>query len=282
MRRVALLVVVLVLCATCGGPAPIPNADVLLRITVGSESVAPGQGFAVTVVRVWRKDMHAAGWDEALLSPLVLRLQNVSRREDETRIEETHRYLAYAFTLEDVDIPAPVFAARPKDGGMPRVVTAPRIQVRVQPVVDPAAPGEPELPGDPPTRQREWTWLLWLAALAGAGAGLLHAYRRHKSRFALPPEAPTPQEQALGMLAGAEDLVEAADVVRDYVTERHGIPARRRTTDELLAIGSVASDDLAVVLRSADEVKYAGLRPSAARTDVALDAARAYVREAVR
>ncbi len=277
MRRAAVVILAALCLTTCGGADPIPDTDLLLRVTLGAETVAPGEGFAVTVVRVWRKDMEAAGWDEALLSPLVLRLQDTSRREDERRIEETHRYLAYAFTLKDVEIPAPVFAARPKDGGMPRVVTSDRIRLRVQPVLDPAAPGEPELPGAPPAPPRRWGWVLWLSGLLALVAVLGLAHRRHKARFAHPPESPTAQGEALGRLATTADVVAVANVLRDYVQQRFDVSARERTTEEVLA--AVPSQHLADVLQEADEVKFASGPSNDAQLERALATAEAYVRE---
>jgi len=281
MKRSVALVLALLLLTTCGGAAPIPDADLLLRVTLGAETVAPGEGFAVTVVRVWRKDMVAAGWDEALLSPLVLRLVGTSRREDERRIEETHRYRAYAFTLKDVDIPAPVFAARPIDGGLPRVVTAERIRIRVQPVLDPAAPGGPELPGDPPLKPRDWAWVFWVVGLIGAGLAL-RAYGKRGADRTPTIDADEPHENALARLSSASDVVAIAEVLRDYVADRFGVAARKRTSEELLAIETVASAALASVLGRADQAKFAHYAPTEAETAEAVHAAEVYVRETAR
>ena len=72
----------------------------------------------LTVTRVWRADHEPSPWDASLLEPLILRDEQVTRREARGRIEETRRYRAYVFRLNDVQVPEILFASRPRAGGV--------------------------------------------------------------------------------------------------------------------------------------------------------------------
>lgn len=277
MRRAALLA----LLAACGGGAPIQKTDLLLRIDPGAFEVGPGEPFPLTVTRVYRKDLVPAAWSGKELAPLSLRLLGESRRDDGTRVEETFRYVAHAFSLDDVVVRGVKLAARPLDGGAERKVAATGFRIRVKPGLDPEDPGPPELPGDPPP-SRAWMW--WgSGAFALLAAAVLFLALRRRPRAEAPapaaPEAPPvpPHERALERLRGAS-LEEAADIVRAFVAETRAIRALEMTTEELLR----ALPRLAPVLRPADLVKFAAHEPAARERDDVVAAAEAFVREAAR
>ncbi len=277
MRRIALLA----LLAACGGGMPIPETDLLLRIDPGAFEVEPGEPFPLTVTRVWKKDLVPAEWSGKELAPLALRLLGESRRDDGTRVEETFRYAAHAFSLGDVVVRGVKLAARPKDGGAERKVAATGFRIRVKPVLDPESPGPPELPGDPPP-SRAWMWWGSGALALLAAAVLLLALRRRPHATAPAPAAPEappvpPHERALERLRGAS-LEEAADVIRAFVAETRGIRALEMTTEEVLR----AIPRLAPVLRPADLVKFAAKEPTPRERDEVVAAAEAFLEEAAR
>ncbi|TAH34435.1 MAG: hypothetical protein EYC70_15960 [Planctomycetota bacterium] len=290
--------------AACGGGAPIPDQDLLLRVTAGAHEVELGQPFPLTVQRVWGKDLVPEDWSDEALAPLVLRLEETKRREDARRIEETRRYQAHAFTLDDVVIAAPVFRARPRDGGPERVAAGEELSLRVRPALDRAAPGPAELPGEPlaqPSRRRQWWWAgaIGLAALALA----LWSWRR---RLRPPPAPPPvvsipasdpPQVRAWQRLqrlaeqqprsAGEIDAwhVEAASLARDYVGERCALRAAEMTTEELRAALEAArvlhrrhQELLASVLAQCDLVKFARHAPPASERERLLETVAAFLR----
>lgn len=278
----------LALLAACDAGPPIPATDLLLRVTAGAEEVAPGRAFPLTVVRVWSKDLVPAEWSDRTLAPLHLRLEEARRREDAARVEETRRYQARAFALGDVAIPAPKLRARPKDGGPERAAVAEPVRVRVRPELDPAAPGPPELPGEPP--RAPFRWVPWAAAAAAALAALALARRRKRPAAApAPPPPPAPHERALARLreiAEREprdvpaDFASTSAVLRDYVAERFAVRAAQRTTEELLAAPETAAcrDALAGALGPCDLVKFAAHRPDPAERSRLLALAEAFVR----
>jgi hypothetical protein len=257
------------LLAACGRPPPIPPSDLLLKVTPGAGTVQLGKAFPVTVVRVWKKELVPAEWNDRALAPLALRLEETTRREDDLRVEETRRYRGYAFTLADVTIRAPKLAARPKDGGPEVVVTAEPIRLRVTRALDPEAPGAPELPEAPPARPFPW----WPAALGLALAALVA--RRLLRRPAAPPAPPAPRDTGLARLREMEPkeaILLAAALVRDRAVAAPGM-----TTEDLLA-AAPGRALLSRVLGPADLVKFAAHVPGAAEKAAVLDAAEAFVR----
>jgi hypothetical protein len=277
VRRLALAA----LLASCGAGAPIAETDLLLRIEPGAFEVEPGEPFPLTVTRVYRKDLVPGAWSGKELAPLALRLEGEERRDDGVRVEETFRYVAHAFALEDVVVRGVKLAARPPDGGAERKVAATGFRIRVKPVLDAEDPGPPELPGERPP-SRAWMWWGSGALLLLAAGLLLLALRRGPRAGAPPPAAPAPppvppHERAIERLRGAS-VEEAADVVRAFLAEAKGIRALEMTTEELLR----ALPRLLPVLRPADLAKFAARAPTAAERDAAVAAAEAFVREAAR
>jgi hypothetical protein len=289
------------LVAGCGRAAPFDAADLSIRVTLGAEEAAVGRGVPLTVVRTWREDLVPEAFSERVLSPLTLRLESTETREGEGKVEETRRYRAYAFRLEDASVPAARMRARPRDGGEPAVARAEPLSLRVRRTVDPASAGEPELPEAPapPTSRLPWVLAAAAAAVLGVAVALLRRRRlAAPAPPAAPPIAPPPgipaHERALADLrelraraerepgAAAAVVEDAASVVRRYVAERFATPALRRTTEELLADASLPSErglrgSLAAVLRGGDLVKYARRAPPARDRDAALDAAADFV-----
>jgi hypothetical protein len=265
------LLLALALAAACGDETPI--SDVPLRLSPGTAEVELGKGFPLTVVRTWRRGQTPAAWDDEALAPLEVRLLETTRREDERRVEETRRYLGYAFSLTDVRVPG--------------------LELSVKRALDPAAPGPAELPGEPlPEPSPRWP------AWAAVGAALLAAFvlllrrRRTPPAVAAPassaePPPPGPQVRALERLArlrrqqpqGHDEVqayyVETSKVVRDYVAERFAVPADVMTTEQLIEIQA----PLARVLPDCDLVKFARHAPTASERERLLDAAENYVRE---
>lgn len=289
------------LSVACGGGPPIPDDDLALRVTAGATEVGCGEPFPLTVVRVWRKDLVPAAWDERALAPLALRLTGSARREDDRHVEETRTYRAYAFLRDDVVVTPSPMVARALDGGPERRATAAPIALKVRPALDAAAPGDPEVPAVPPPAPFPWAWLA--AAVAAAGLGALGlARRRARARpapAAAPAAAPAPEvvaadaaaEAALAAIAARDGLdadgrrraaTDVTEVLRGYVAARFGVPTERRTSAEILgapfAADGAARAALRRVFACGDAVKFADAVPDAAALAAVVDAARGFVR----
>ena len=140
----------------------IPDQDLLLEVRVATGEVEFGKAFALTVLRVWSRDLLPESWDDRALSPIVLRPIETSRREDALRIEETRRFEAYLFRHGEVTIPAAAFRARPRNGGLMREVHGETLELSVTAGLDPANAGSIEvLELLPPPAS---SWFGWSAA----------------------------------------------------------------------------------------------------------------------
>jgi len=280
-----------------------------IRIETDAEVVALGEPFAVRIVRVWDAELRALPFDDASLAPLVLRLEETSRREQEGRIEQTRRYRARAFALGEVAVPAPTLEARPRSGGPVRAVTGRELRLRVTGTLDPEAPGRPELPGDPlPLPERDAPGLpWWVAAVAALAAAVLVAaglaLRRGWTTPSAEPEEPRPappgpHELALARLARLRErdprdreamqayYSEAYALMREYTGERFGVRVRERTSEEILADleeGAVLAlpphERLARYLAHCDRVRFGREMPGAADREQVLESAERFVRE---
>lgn len=310
MRRAAPVPLLLLALAACGGGTPLAETDLEVRVLLGAggeaEPVLPGRAFPLSVVRTWRADLTPEAFEERSLAPLVLVLSGVSRREDRGRVEETRRYDAYAFAREDVRVPQVVLRASPPDGGPPLKATSQRFRLRVEPSVEARAPGPPELPeGLLPPPGRPWAWIAaGLGLLVATALGFVarrRAGRRHPPSGAPAPAAPAPPAPhalALARLAAlaaaapgdaasrARDVEALADALRDYVAGTTGVPARTRTSEELLGALPAAFEPQREALRGllarCDLVKFATHAPSAAERAAALEQATAIVRATAR
>jgi len=268
---------VVFLFAACDAGTPIPETDLLLRITPGAFEVEPGEPFPLTVTRVWKKDLEPGEWSDKTLAPLALKLVEETRRDDGTRIEETRRYVAHAFSLKDIVVRGTKLVATQKDRGAERKVVATGFRIRVNPVLDPENPGPPELPGEPPP-SRGWMW--WGGGALALCALLFLAVRRRpkpEPTSVVPPSPPLPplRERALDRLRGAS-VEEAADIVREFLALTGTVRALEMTTEELLK----PLPALAAVLGPADLAKFAAVAPTSAEREAALASAMAFVREA--
>lgn len=290
-------------CGRAGDDGPIPDQELLLQIRTGAQDVALGQAFPLTVTRVWSKDLAPEPWDDAVLAPLVVRLEQAEQREDARHVQETRRYQAYAFSLEDVVVPGPVLRAIPRGGGPPREVKAEDLRLHVLLALDPNAPGAPELPGGllevPQSSRTAW----WTAL--GLVAALFLAWWLLRRRRAAPQPAPVPvvaaippRERALARLQGLREReprsapevdayhVEASALVRDYLEEQLALRAPEMTTEEFLSAPGTAQRlapaqraRLAGFLARCDQVKFARQPSSSAERAELLDAAGAVLRE---
>jgi len=276
-------------------------AELSLHVAAEAAEVGLGRAFELTVTRGWSRALEPEPWSDAALAPLVVRLEAAQRREMGGRVEETLRYRAFAFALEEVVVPAATVRAAPRPGerGAAREAAGNELRLRVRGALDPAAPGEVELPSDllEVPRPARRAWLLGAAALAIAAiAGLLA--RRARARARLAPSAPpapppvSPHERALGRLrilrertrGGLADAAEvhlaASAIVREWLDEAHALRAPWRTTEQLLAAPATARALppprralLADLLARCDRVKFARFTPAAEEPPRLLDAA---------
>lgn len=269
MTRSAWALSMLLAVASCGdGAAPITASDLTVRVRFAKNTVAPGEGVAVEVVRVWNKSLDPSPWDDAMLSPLSVRTVSVTRREDAQRVEEARRLHAYAFTRKDVAIPAIPFAGRPADGGDLKVAATRPLVLRVRPEVEAAAPGPPELPEPLPAPALPW---LLLALLVGA-ATLAIAARWGLEAAPAPAASPIP-----GLADAGRDPAAVAHAIRAFVSARCGVPALLRTTEETLAALPREAGALAAVLGPCDRAKFARENLSDADVDAVVEAARSWL-----
>ena len=246
--RTQSLLLILALAAACGDGTPI--SDVPLQVTAGVEEVALGRAFPLTVVRTWSKGSEPADWSD---ETLVVLPTETTRREDGTRVEETRRYDAYAFSLDDLTTP---------------------VELRVKRALDPRQPGPAELPGAVPAKTFPWRTVgVALAAL------LLLLRRRRPTAEPPPPEPdspaqPAPHLRALARLARARRAelqacyAETAALLRDYA----GVRAAETTED-------LQIPRLAAVLQQCDLVKFARHAPAADERERMLGAAESFIKE---
>jgi hypothetical protein len=213
-------------------------------------------------------------------------------------------YEVAAFGVDRARVPA--FSVEIVSQGDTAVVAAEPFVVPLRSVVPPEGAG---LRGFGPLATFPgpwWPWVLLAVAIIGLVALLVYWWRTRPRAPAPAPvegEVPAPQPpdpphkialRALRFLEINTDLgdrehlkpfyVEMADVLRTYLAKRLGVPARERTTAELVrllrrrpevprrVVGRVAA-----VLELADLVKFADLRPSPQDSRTAILEARAAI-----
>lgn len=274
------------LLGSCGDVAPMPDVDLLVRVAAGKTTVRPGEGIPITVTRVWPRSHEPSPWDDAMLEPLILREPNVTRREDDRRVEETRTWRAYVFRLEDVRVPEVLFASRPKNGEGLSIARSTPITFTVVPELDAENPGAPELPGAAPAGPPPaWRWILVLA-LVILGFEVVSGRRRRRLRRTLAAQRAAPRvtletvkaRRAITPEALASDLALVVDAVRDHLALSTHVPARARTSEEILGqlLGSPRAE-FAAVAGPADEAKFGARTVTPAVLATALERAFALV-----
>ena len=144
-----------------------------------------------------------------------------------------------------------------------------------------------------PTQTSWRTWLLWgLPALLlfTAIAGLIIWYRRRKDDRQWQPEPPAPHVRAKRLI---DDLIRTghfekgqykafyfrfSEILRHYLEDIRGFPAVEYTTEEIA--GNISHDeDYAILglLKQADLVKFADVKPTPARKDEEIAVALKYI-----
>lgn len=269
--------------------APLPDlAPGALLVRTPAEPVDFGALFALEVLRAWPGAGPPPPWDPQVLAPLVVEPLGVDRWPRGGRVLERRRLRARAF------VPGPV--ALP--GGA-------RLEVRS--CLPPGPPGPPEPPPAAPAGELPWRLTTGLLALL-AGLLLLGSWLRSRPARPDPPGAPAtplapPRAEAgrrararLQALAArrpgdaaamADWHRELADLLRDFLAEAHGVPARRRTSEELqgapavaAALGEGRRESLAAVLLACDRVRFGRhLPPPEARAGLLAAAAAVLGRE---
>ncbi|MCE9634657.1 MAG: hypothetical protein K8T90_03040 [Planctomycetes bacterium] len=289
--------------SACDESPPIAAEDLHLRITAGATEVELGRGFPLTVVRVWSRDLAPSDWEDRALAPLSVRLLNVSRRENDRRVEETRTYAAYAFALGDVTLPPRAISATPapdrRSGAAETIRTAASapLHLRVGPTLDPSAPGEPELPGGPLREPFPWRTAAIVAVAALAATAILvrraRRARPHETNAeSAPTPPPGPDVEALARLRAVRDraasdlpadFVETSAIVREYLAARFDVHAPEMTSEEIaVALARLEASPRALlhdVGARCDLVKFAAAPPTAADRACLLDAAERFVVE---
>jgi len=277
-KRLAAALAGLAALGACREAPPLPSAELQIRLETPAAEVELGRAFPLAVVRLWSQKYIPADFSEQLLQPLAVSLEGIERREERGRVEETRRYRAFAFTLEEVVLEGLVLQAYPRDGGPPAEALSNALRLPVRPALDPQQPGPPELPRAPFPARVPWPPVAGAAALA-LSAGLLH-WRRTRARLrapAAPPPRPPAHAAARARLerlaagAAAPDEagiqafhVEAAGLLRDYLEERFEACRPELTSEEFLASPRAAEvlaagqrEGLARFLAACDLVKFA-------------------------
>jgi hypothetical protein len=270
VRRAAAALLLLAACGADEGP---PIGDLLCRVTLARPSARPGEGVDLVVERAWPAGHAAEPFSPKALLPLAVEPLEETRREQRGGVHETLRGRARAFALEDVRVPGPVLRVRAPDG-TERSARAADVVLRVEPEVDPAAPGPPEL--GQPVPEGKARLPVVPALLAVLAALLALAAARLRRRVPTSPSAPAAAWTSPDLGEDAEGFAEA---LRRAVDERLGVPAPRRTSEETLAgvarLPAGARAALGRVLASADRAKYGARRVPATERGERLADARA-------
>ena len=173
-------------------------------------------------------------------------------------------------------------------------------RVEIVPTLGGGSPSLRDIKEIEPPRRPPWLALAAVLAVAAAGSGAVWWVRRRAppapagQAVLAPAPRPDPYRRALARLAELEDGSGGAvdrhyeavlDVLRDYLGEAQGLPARCRTSAELLGAlplalaGNGLTGRVRTLLGEADLVKFAGVRPGQAAAARFLAEARAVLDE---
>lgn len=195
------------------------------------------------------------------------------------------RFVLQGFETGQFTLPPPEVTIREADGAE-TVLAGPPLEIEVASVLDPAEEN-PDIRGlkDPVGLPRSYLWLLYLALVVLAGAGVSYLvyrkfFRRKKKEPPPPPARPAGEialeelEQIRRDALPGRGLVKeyysrVSDTVRRYLENRFGLRAPERTTEEFLLEMATTShlsgsqqDLVAAFLEEADLVKFARYGPT--------------------
>jgi hypothetical protein len=215
--------------------------------------------------------------------------------------KRTDEIVAAAFATGTARAPALEIEFRAGDGSFGKAATPP-VEVAVDTVLGGGAEEEIADIRDPASLPRPlWPWVA--AGAVAAAAALLGAWYLARRRRALlagllrRPVEPllSPHEWALGeldrlaesgILAGGRWLdyhVTLAEVIKEYMTRRFGIPTLEHTTSEVVSGARAARlpggliADLRSLLEECDQVKFARHRPQRPEAEALLERARGLI-----
>ena len=263
-----------------------PEARAMARVT--ADTVRIGERFRLTLSAERAADARVlfpsadAGPNAFGAVEVLGERSRGTRSLSDGRAVDSVSYEVTTFTLDRVRLPS--LSVRIVEGGdTTTVATSPQL-VRVASVVGADASGLRT--GNPLASfpQSLWPWVVWGAvgvALAGGGAYWWWRRRAESSGPEQKTSEATPYDTAqtrLRTLAASADLgdrdavkpfyIELSDILRTYLADELGVAARERTTREVVAdlqrrdaLPSDATTRVEVVLKRADLVKFAGVRP---------------------
>ena len=147
-----------------------------------------------------------------------------------------------------------------------------------------------------PRNLSDYWWVFLILLLVAAGFGLREYRRRRSAAAPPPPPPPPPHERALAALDALEErrlwqdgrtdlyYVELTQILRTYLGERFGIPAREMTTRQITAALGARDDfsdaqrrELGELLQLSDLVKFAKATPAEELHPRSLERVRAFV-----
>ncbi len=262
--------------------------DVAIEVRCEIDEAPLGRAFDLVVVRTWSRDFTPLPFRPETLAPIVFVPESTTKDELRDHVRETIRGRAYVFSLDDVAGARASFDARPSSGGPVRTARSNPLDLRTTPALTAEDALDAESPGDllapPPRRSAVIAGVVFLAC---AAVLVLRAFRARAARRAgeRPARITTAErfarlrERDVKTADGWDAFhVDVADVVRDHLADRHGLPAPRMTTEEIagspdaaVACGDRFGDGVALLTRC-DAVKFA--REGAASDAEAAAAAR--------
>ncbi len=266
----------------------------MIDVIAEQEVVTAGKGFDLTIRRIWSKDLAPLEIGEDVLPPLHLLHQETIRRENDTHVEETRRYLAYAFTPGDLTVAAPSLSASPVLGGTDLKVRGNSLDLIVKGAIDLEAPGPAEMPDGPIKRNRTWLYIL-IVMLMVMLIPIIRRTRRRTEPVSPQPESASPplDVKVLEELrrlrafhpsnrAETQSLyLELTAILRRYLGDRFSFDVRERTTEELLGVADLRAYEslLRSVFGHADLVKFARHDPTGVEREQMMDSAESLVKE---